>query len=88
MYFTAARASGKPITSCDLGGPPPTIDQYVPQGWLAWLSDQSYSVDRRFGSANYMPLADGAAYKVVITQSGFNAEPDNDAARAANDKRG
>jgi hypothetical protein len=88
MYFTAARANGKPITSCDLGGPPPAIDQYVPQGWLAWLADQSYSVDRRFGSANYMPLADGAAYKVVITQSGFNAEPDHDAARAAYHKRG
>lgn len=88
MYFTAARASGKPITACDIGEAPPAIDQYVPAGWLAWLADQSYSLDRRFGSANYMPLADGAAYKVVITQSGFNAEPDNDAARAANEKRG
>jgi hypothetical protein len=88
MYFTAARASGKPITSCDLDGPAPAVDQYIPPGWLAWLADQSYSTDRRFGSANYMPLADGAAYKVVITQSGFNAEPDNDAARTANDKRG
>ena len=32
-----------------------------------------------------MPLADGAVYRVVITQSGFNAEPRNGAAKAAND---
>jgi hypothetical protein len=88
MYFTAARANGKPITACDLGGAAPAVDQYVPPGWLAWLADQSYAVDRRFGSANFMPLADGAQYKVVITQSGFNAEPDNDAARAANAQHG
>ena len=43
--------------------------------------------DRRFGSANFMPLADGAVYKVVITQMGFNAEPDNDAAARANSAR-
>lgn len=88
MYSNAARANGKPITSCDLSGPPPAINRYVPDDWLTWLAGQSYTVDRRFGSANYMPLADGATYKVVITQSGFNAEPDNDAARTANEKRG
>lgn len=87
MYFTASRGNGKPITACDLAGPVPAVDQYVPRGWLAWLADQSYTVDRRFGSANYMPLADGATYKVVITQSGFNAEPDNDIARDANQRR-
>ena len=34
-----------------------------------------------------MPLADGAVYRIVITQSGFNAEPENDKAKAANDAR-
>jgi hypothetical protein len=34
-----------------------------------------------------MPLADGAVYKVVITHSGFNAEPVNDAAAKANEAR-
>jgi len=34
-----------------------------------------------------MPLADGAVYRVVITQSGLNAEPENDAAKAANNAR-
>jgi hypothetical protein len=87
MYFSAARANGKPITACDIADVAPRIDQYVPQGWLDWLAARSFVVDRRFGSANYMPLADGAVYRVVITQSGFNAEPVNQAARAANEAR-
>jgi hypothetical protein len=86
-YFTAERANGKLITACDLNGQPQKVDQYVPDGWLAWLTNQAYTVDRRFGDANYMPLADGAVYRVVITQSGFNSEPGNDIARKANESR-
>ena len=82
-YSTADRGNGKLITACDLKGTP-VVNQYVPDRWLPWLLDHFYTADRRFGSANYMPLADGAVYKVVITQSGFNAEPENDAARTAN----
>ena len=86
-YFTAERGNGKVITACDLNGAPPQVNQYVPQGWLAWIANQAYTVDRRFGDANYMPLADGAVYRVVITQSGFNSEPQNDIARKANESR-
>jgi hypothetical protein len=85
-YFTAGRGNGRPITSCDLTGKPPT-DAYVPEGWSKWILAHFYTEDRRFGDANYMPLADGAAYKILITQSGFNAEPENDAAKTANDAR-
>jgi hypothetical protein len=85
-YFTAERGNGKPITSCDLTGKP-EANSYVPDGFRRWLLAQFYTVDRRFGDANYMPLADGAIYRVVITQSGFNAEPENDAAKAANEAR-
>jgi hypothetical protein len=88
MYSSAARGNGKPITSCDIAGPPPDVNKYVPPAWLTWLQGHAYTVDRKFGDANYMPLADGASYKVIITQSGFNAEPDNDAARAANNTTG
>ena len=83
-YFTAERGNGKPITSCDLSGKP-QVNDYVPQAWRSWLLAQFYTVDRKFGDANYMPLADGAVYTVVITQSGFNAQPANDAAKRAND---
>ncbi|MBI3675326.1 MAG: hypothetical protein HY243_01750 [Proteobacteria bacterium] len=86
-YFTAAVGNGKAITACDLKGPPPLVNQYVPSNWLFWITSKSYTEERRFGSASYMPLADGATYKVVMTQSGLNAEPSNDAATAANNAR-
>jgi len=83
-YFTAARGNGKTITSCDLTGKP-VVNQYVPDNWLPWILAHFYTEERRFGSADYMPLADGAVYRVVITQSGLNAEPKNEAARKANE---
>ena len=86
-YFTAREANGKPITACDIVGPPPEINQFLPDSWVKWLIGHALVQDRDFGSANYMPLADGAVYKVVITQTGFNAEPVNDAAGKANEAR-
>jgi hypothetical protein len=86
-YFTADRGNGKPITACDLKGPPPAVDQYVPQSWLFWLTNHSYTEERRFGSASYMPLADGATYRVIMTQAGLNGEPTNDIATKANAAR-
>jgi len=87
MYYSADAANGKPITACDIKGPPPKINQYLPQSWIDWLMSTALIQDRRFGSANFMPLADGAVYKVVITQFAFNAEPANDAATKANNAR-
>ncbi len=86
-YFNATRGNGKPITACDLKGPPPAVNNYVPQSWLFWIVDHSYTEDRRFGSAAYMPLADGAMYRVIMTQSGLNAQPSNEAASKANAAR-
>jgi hypothetical protein len=86
-YFTAARGNGKAITACDLKKPPGPLNRWLPKGWLAWLANHSYTEDRRFGSAVFMPLADGAAYRVLITQSGLNAEPSNPIARRANAAR-
>jgi|HubBroStandDraft_5_1064220.scaffolds.fasta_scaffold38975_2 hypothetical protein len=86
-YYDASRGNGRPITACDLRGPAPAVDQYVPNSWLNWIVGQSYTEQRRFGSAAYMPLTDGAAYKVVMTQSGLNAEPANDIAKGANAAR-
>ena len=86
-YYAASRGNGRPITACDLRGPAPAVDQWVPNSWLNWLVGESYTEQRRFGSAAYMPLTDGAAYKVVMTQSGLNAEPANDIAKGANAAR-
>jgi hypothetical protein len=44
--------------------------------WLPWL-------DATFGSAAYLPMADGAEYRVSLTQSGLVARPANEAARVA-----
>lgn len=44
--------------------------------WMPW-------VDARYGSATYLPMADGARYQVSLTQSGLIARPANDAARRA-----
>ena len=40
-------------------------------------------VDAVYGSAVYLPMADGARYVVTVTQSGLLARPTNDVAKAA-----
>lgn len=40
-------------------------------------------VDAVYGSATYLPMADGARYEVTITQSGLIARPMNEAAESA-----
>jgi hypothetical protein len=47
-----------------------------------WLS----FVDAVYGSATYMPMADGARYEVSITQSGLIARPVNEMAKTATTK--
>lgn len=86
-YFSAAEANGRPITACDVGGPAPVVNQYLPESWIRWLMSHMIVKDRLFGSANYMPMVDGAQYRVVTTQFGFNAEPSNDIAARANQAR-
>src|ERR1700736_3972722 len=44
--------------------------------WLPW-------VDALYGSATYVPMADGALYEIKVSQSGLMARPLNQAARAA-----
>jgi hypothetical protein len=60
----------------------------VPWRISAWDAARRYrryvdAVDTLYGSAAYMPMADGARYEVWITQSGLIARPANAAARNA-----
>jgi hypothetical protein len=87
LYFTADAGNGKRITACDLRGLKPKVNQYLPASMIDWMFGRTMMGERRFGSANFMPLADGAVYRVVITQSGFNAEPVNGNAVKANNTR-
>jgi len=84
-YFSAARGNGRAISACDLTGPP--AKTFMPRGLSAWLMNSAQAEQRRFGSAIYMPLTDGAIYRVVMTQSGLNAEAVNPIAHAAMARR-
>ena len=44
--------------------------------WIPWI-------DARYGSATYLPMADGALFEVKVSQSGLVARPLNQAAREA-----
>jgi len=44
--------------------------------WLPWI-------DAVYGSATYMPMVDGAQYRVTISTTGLITRPGNDAAKAA-----
>jgi hypothetical protein len=53
-----------------------------------WLLSTKYPkwlpfVDAVYGSATYLPMADGARYEIKMTQSGLIARPTNSAASAA-----
>ena len=81
-YFTAARGNGRLITSCDIGGIEPA-DALVANGLMKWFMAHVQASDRQFGSAVYMPLSNGAAYRVVMTQSGLNVDAINPTAISA-----
>jgi hypothetical protein len=56
-YFSAARGNGRRITACDLTGQ--SQPHFAPE-LARWLLDKARAGQRRFGSAVYMPLTDGA----------------------------
>lgn len=47
------------------------------------MSRHVEAVDTLYGSAAYMPMADGATYEIWLTQSGLIARPANPAANTA-----
>jgi hypothetical protein len=60
-------------------------NQFIPDLWL-WLYAQKQTlpfVDAVYGSATFLPMADGALFEVVLTTSGLAAKPLNDAAKKA-----
>jgi len=61
-------------------GPSAAVDLWAAarryERWLPW-------VDASYGSAAYLPMADGARFRVRMTQSGLLARPLNGPARAA-----
>jgi hypothetical protein len=60
--------------------PPERVDLWTLahryRSWVPW-------VDALYGSATYLPMADGALYQINVSQSGLIARPLNQAAREA-----
>jgi hypothetical protein len=46
------------------------------QRWLPWI-------DAVYGNSVYLPMADGASYRISVTTSGLIARPENEQARKA-----
>lgn len=60
-------------------GETPAIDLWsLAQAHPDWF----FFLDGLYGSATYLPMAEGAQYEVTLTQSGLIARPRNDAAKA------
>jgi hypothetical protein len=60
--------------------PPERIDLWqLVQGHQAWIP----WVDALYGTAAFLPMADGATYEIKLSQSGLIARPVNQTARAA-----
>lgn len=51
--------------------------------WQSARDGNSLLVDARYGSATYLPMADGATYEVFLSDTGLLGRPLNDAARQA-----
>jgi hypothetical protein len=69
-----------PRTVHALGADPPIDLWAIARAHPSWLP----FVDALYGSATYLPMADGARYRVTISQTGLLARPSNDAAEQAN----
>lgn len=82
-YASAERGNGRTIQACDLAGPAPAVNKVMPSWLTNWLMARSLAEQHRFGSAVFMPMTDGAIYRVTMTQSGLNAEAVNPIARQA-----
>jgi hypothetical protein len=78
-YSRAEDEVAQPRTAYGLN-PPQLVDPWDLahryRSWIPW-------VDAVYGSATFLPMADGALYEIKVSQSGLLARPLNQAARDA-----
>jgi len=78
-YKDIAQEQSAPRTVYALGEEPAFDLWSLARDYPSWLP----FVDAVYGSATYLPIADGASYEVALTQSGLIARAQNATARAA-----
>lgn len=83
------RLSGRYVTLEQARDGERTVFDLSHTGWVdIWAIDRKIGlpfVEARYGSATFMPLKDGATYRVQLSSTGLVAEPTNDIARKAVD---
>jgi len=78
-YRDIGKERTAPRTAYELAAKPPIDLWEVASAHPSWLP----FVDASYGSATYLPMADGARYRVTISQTGLLARPSNKAAERA-----
>jgi hypothetical protein len=82
-YISLEDEQSKPRSVVDLMESRPVLDAWQ---WLRKLHQRFVLLDAVYGSAAYLPMADGAMFSVTIGPSGLVAKPLNDRARLAVDR--
>lgn len=81
------RLSGRYVTLEQAREGERTVFDLSHTGWVdIWAIDRKIGlpfVEARYGSATFMPLKDGATYRIQLSGTGLVAEPTNDIARKA-----
>lgn len=78
-YYSLEKERNAERTVYDLNGSHSNIDVWQ---WINALEDMP-GIDAVYGSATFVPMADGALYEVRVTTSGLIARPLNDRAQSA-----
>ena len=79
-YYTLEDERSKPRSVYALSDPDLGFDLWAA---VDSLSDYSGWFDAEYGSATFLPMADGALFSIQLTQSGLIARPENDRAAIA-----
>lgn len=83
-YYPTSQGFGQPITGCNLANAP-GLNAQVPERVRSFLLGMAY--DTEYGAGSFQPMADGARFELLATQTGVLLRPKNDAAQNAIDMR-
>lgn len=79
-YYSLQEEKAALKTVYGLGGSKSPLDTWQ---WLKETGAMQSLVDASYGSATYLPMADGALYSVSLSHTGLLARPVNDRAKSA-----